>query len=117
MLQDRDTQFAVWQCIQNTFHFQNLSVDSLAYVYENTLITQQTRRLFGIHSTPPAIAEYVVRELPFEDLREDDRRVFEPASGHAVFLVAAMQRMRELLAPNVQPQDRHDYFCGDAIWN
>lgn len=110
VLQDQDTQFAVWQCIQSTFHFQNLSVDSLAYVYENTLVTPQTRRLYGIHSTPPAVAEYVVRGLPFEDLGEDDRRVFEPFSGHAVFLVAAMQRMRELLAPDVKPRERHDYF-------
>ena len=110
VLQDYDTQLAVWQRIKETFHFQNLSVDSLAYVYENTLVTQETRRLFGIHSTPPEIAEYIVRRLPFDSLKTHERRVFEPFSGHSVFLVAAMQRMRELLPAEMNSRQRHDYF-------
>ena len=105
-----DTQQVVWDRIKNTFHFQNLSVDSLAYVYENTLVTPETRKLYGIHSTPPAVAEYIVRRLPFEDLAHEQRRVFEPFSGHSVFLVAAMQRLRELLPPSMGPDERHDYF-------
>ena len=105
-----DTQQAVWERIKNTFHFQNLSVDSLAYVYENTLVTPETRKLYGIHSTPPAVADYIVRQLPFEDLAREQRRVFEPFSGHSVFLVAAMQRLRELLPPSMGPDERHDYF-------
>ena len=110
VLQDYETQLAVWQRIKETFHFQNLSVDSLAYVYENTLVTQETRRLFGIHSTPPEIAEYIVRRLPFDSLTTHERRVFEPFSGHSVFLVAAMQRMRELLPADMNSHERHDYF-------
>ena len=105
-----DTQQAVWERIKNTFHFQNLSVDSLAYVYENTLVTPETRKIYGIHSTPPAVAEYIVRKLPFEDLAREQRRVFEPFSGHSVFLVAAMQRLRELLPPTMGPDERHNYF-------
>ena len=85
-------------------------MDSLAYVYENTLVTRETRKSFGIHSTPPAIAEYIVRRLPFEGLDPTERRVFEPFSGHSVFLVAAMQRMRELLASTMTSDERHQYF-------
>ncbi|MBI2854690.1 MAG: N-6 DNA methylase [Chloroflexi bacterium] len=110
VLEDSETQEKAWERIKEAFHFQNLSVDSLAYVYENTLVTPETRRLYGIHSTPPAIAEYVVRHLPFEDLAENERRVFEPFSGHAVFLIAAMQRMRELLPPQMTSEQRHSYF-------
>ena len=64
VLDDRETRFEIWQRIRSAFHFHNLSVDSLAYVYENTLVTPEIRKLFGIHSTPPAIAEYIVRKLP-----------------------------------------------------
>ena len=110
VLEHYKTQLAIWQRIRSTFHFQNLSVDSLAYVYENTLVTQETRKSFGIHSTPPAIAEYIVRRLPFDSLEPTDRRVFEPFSGHSVFLVAAMQQMRELLPSNMAPDERHQYF-------
>lgn len=110
VLEDHGTQVAAWDRIKGAFHFQNLSVDSLAFVYENTLVTPQTRKLFGIHSTPPAIAEYITRRLPFEDLEVNERRVFEPFSGHAVFLVAAMQRLRELLPLEMTPAQRHHYF-------
>ena len=109
-LKDPATQQKTWEWIQRICHFQNLSVDSLAYVYENTLVTQETRKAYGTHSTPYSVAEYVVANLPFEDLHEDDRKVFEPFSGHAIFLIAAMQRMRELLPSRMSPGERHQYF-------
>ena len=110
VLDDPQTQSVAWERIKTAFHFQNLSVDSLAYVYENTLVTPETRKLYGIHSTPPAIAEYIVKRLPFEAIEANERRVFEPFSGHSVFLVAAMQRLRELLPPAMSPMQRHEYF-------
>ena len=110
VLDDPATQRIIWERIKTAFHFQNLSVDSLAYVYENTLVTPETRKVYGIHSTPPAIAEYIVRRLPFDALQAADRRVFEPFSGHSVFLVAAMRRIRELLPSDMSPAQRHDYF-------
>ena len=110
VLEHLETQVAVWERIRHTFHFQNLSVDSLAYVYENTLVTPTMRKLFGIHSTPPEIAEYIVRRLPFEDLETSEWQVFDPFSGHSVFLIAAMQRMRELLPLGLNSQQRHEYF-------
>ena len=61
-------------------------------------------------SSAPDIAEYIVRRLPFENLDRDDRRIFEPFAGHAVFLIAALGRLRELLEPNVSEEDRHNYF-------
>ena len=110
VLEDYKTQLAIWQRVKSTFHFQNLSVDSLAYVYENTLVTRETRRSYGIHSTPPAIAEYIVRRLPFDRLDITARRIFEPFAGHSIFLLAAMQRMRELLPASMTPDERHQYF-------
>ncbi len=110
VLSHPQTQLVAWERVKKSFHFQNLSVDSLAYVYENTLVAPDTRRLFGIHSTPPAIAEYITRQLPFEDLPVDQRRIFEPFAGHAVFLVAAMQRLRELMPPDMDSAQRHRYF-------
>ena len=109
-LGDPTTRQETWAWIKRWCHFQNLSVESLAYVYENTLVTQDTRKTFSTHSTPYAVAEYIVRNLPFEDLHPENRKVFEPFSGHAIFLIAAMQRMRELLPPQMTSRDRHEYF-------
>lgn len=109
-LRDPSAQAAAWEHIRSGFHFQNISMETLAYVYENTLVSPQLRRRQSIHSTPPAIAEYMVRQLPFEVLQEEERRVFEPFSGHGTFLIAALGRLRGLLGPGVSGVQRHDYL-------
>lgn len=105
----------IWQSFQSAFNFQNLAVDDLAFIYENTFITDPNRRKLGIHSTPPQIAEYIVRKLPFESLPQDQRRVFEPCSGHGIFLISAMRRLRELLPSHTSEQEFHKYFVRNLI--
>jgi hypothetical protein len=110
VLQDDAVQRAAWHKIRDAFLFQNLSVEALAYVYENTLVTKQSRRSLDTHATPSPIAEYIVRHLPFEDLAREERRVFEPFSGHAPFLIAALGRLRMLLPASLSATERHSYF-------
>lgn len=92
---------SAWQTLLDGLYVRNIAADDLAFVYENTLITPETRRDFGTHSTPAAVAEYVVRSL---DLPSGDEllqlNVYEPFAGSCVFLTAAMRRFKELL-----PQD------------
>lgn len=75
------------------------TTESLAYVYENTLISKQTRSSLGTHSTPPFLVDYVVGNLTdwLEEIPVDERSVFEPACGHAAFLVSAMRLLTEML--------------------
>lgn len=108
-LDDSRVQAAVWQKISRGLNLQNLSVETLAYVYENTFVTKAARRDLGIHATPPQIAEFIVRHLPIEKLPEQKRIVFEPFTGPAPFLVAAMGRLRELSTASDEAA-RHDYF-------
>ncbi|MFC1972126.1 N-6 DNA methylase [Chloroflexota bacterium] len=110
VLADEAVQRVAWSNIKSAFHFQNLSVEALAYVYENTFVTGELRKKYGIHSTPPQIAEYIVRQIPFEQIDQEKRFVFEPFAGHAVFLVATMRRLRELMPVSMGPKERHEYF-------
>ena len=107
---DLDTQHAVAAALWTGFGFQNLSVDVLALIAENTLVDEDLRRLYGIHSTPRSIARYMVEHLPVEQLSEHERAVVEPCAGHAVFLVAALKRLRDLLGADWSGQERHRYF-------
>jgi len=82
--------------------FSSLAVtttESLAYVYENTLISKQTRSQLGTHSTPSYLVDYVLGHLSdwIEEIPENERSVFEPACGHAAFLVSAMRLLTQLL--------------------
>jgi hypothetical protein len=110
ILPDRAVQQAAWDNIRTAFHFSNISVETLAYIYENTLVSPETRRKYDVHATPPEIAEYIVRSLPFEELPQDQRRVFEPFAGHAPFLIASLGRLRMLLPPDISQAQRHEYF-------
>lgn len=109
-LRGREAQFAVARHLWSKLSFQNLSVDVLAFIYENTLVDKTLRREGGIHSTPHRIARYVVEHLPWKEIPEDKRIVCEPCSGHGVFLVAALKRLRDLLGSGWSDRERHDYL-------
>lgn len=110
LLEEQEVQNLAWEQIREAFHFGNVSVETLAYVYENTLVSSETRRRYDVHATPPSIAEYIVHSLPFEELPLDERSVFEPFSGHAPFLTATLSRLRMLLPSNFTSSQRHEYF-------
>lgn len=107
---DFETQHAVSAALWAGFGFQNLSVDVLALIAENTLVDEDLRKQYGIHSTPRSIARYMVDHLPLEQLDRAERIVVEPCAGHAVFLVAALKRLRDLLGADWSGQERHRYF-------
>lgn len=89
----------------------HISTESLAYLYENTLISPEVRKALGTHSTPSALVDYMVLQLwPWiEELPEEDRHVFEPACGHAAFLVSAMRLLRQESSLRDEKQ-KHDYL-------
>ena len=99
-----------WKAISGQFHFQNLSVDDLAFVYEDSFVTDTNRSVFGTHSTPPRIAEYLVQKLSFDEVAESERYVLEPCAGHGAFLVPALRRLRELLPSTFTSEEKHKYL-------
>lgn len=88
-----------------------VSPETLAYVYEHTLVTKALRKKLGIHATPPWLVDYMVwRMLDWiRDVPEEERHVFEPACGHAPFLLSAM-RMLRLELQNKPESEIHDYL-------
>jgi|SRR5262245_3038347 len=94
-------------------HLGLVSTDALAYLYENALITKETRSELGTHSTPTYLVDYIVGKLRawIEEIPTDQRQVFEPACGHAAFLLAAMRLLGELPPVNqYPPRKRHKYL-------
>ncbi len=110
VLDEPHAQQVAWDRLRKAFNFQNLSVDDLAFIYENTLVRKETREKFGIHSTPSVVAELMVDRLPFEDLPQGKRFVLEPCSGHGVFLVAALRRLKDLLPTSWTEAKKHIYL-------
>lgn len=108
-----------WRHLHGGISFSNISSDDLAFVYENTLVTPETRRLFGTHSTPRQVAEYIVQRLELHNHRPQEIRIYEPFAGAGVFLVSALRHLRDLLPVEWSDQQRHDFLIhhisGDEI--
>jgi N-6 DNA Methylase len=89
------------------------TTESLAHVYENTLIEKQTRSSLSTHSTPSFLVDYTLGNLAdwIREIPADERSVFEPASGHAAFLVSAMRLLTEMLPAGMEvPSRRGPYL-------
>jgi hypothetical protein len=99
-----------WATVSESLQFQNLAAPDLAFVAESAFITPETRKQLGVHSTPSGLAEYIVENLPWEQVPWDKRVVFEPFSGHGILLAKAMERMGHDLPSNWTPAKRHEYF-------
>jgi len=95
--------------------FSHLSINSLAYVYENTLITKATRKALGTHATPSWLVNYIVWQLAdwIEKIPQKDRVILEPTCGHAPFLTAGA-RILSFLYKGKEDQ-RHEYLKNHLI--
>jgi len=100
----------VWSKIDSSVNFSNISADDLAFLYEHTLVTTETRKKYGTHSTPRAVAEYMVNRLGLGLDSNDVGKVYEPFSGAGVFLVAALRHIRDALPVDWSDNQRHDFL-------
>ncbi len=94
-------------------HLGIVSTEALAHLYENALITRETRVELGTHSTPSYLVDYIVGKLTpwIKEMPPDQRYVFEPACGHGAFLLAAMRLLCELEpVRSYSPSKRHQYL-------
>lgn len=101
------------QEISRCSHLGLVGSDALAYLYEHALITKEIRAALGTYSTPTYLVDYIIGKLRpwIEDIPVNQRQVFEPACGHAAFLLAAMQMLIDLLPePLPAPSKRHQYL-------
>jgi hypothetical protein len=56
---------SAWDELRSGLYVRNVAADDLAFVYEHALITPEIRQSFGTHSTPPSVADYVIRSFAF----------------------------------------------------
>jgi len=99
-----------WERLRNGINFRNISADALAFVYENTLITRETRKSFGTHGTPRTVAEYIVGRLRFADFDLQKLRVYEPFAGAGIFMVATLSSLRDKLPIGWSDAQRHHFL-------
>ena len=77
---------------------RNLTPETLADVYEQALVTKEIRSTHGTHKTPSYLVDYIVWQLAdwIAEIPVEQLCFFEPACGHAPFLVSAMRLIRTM---------------------
>lgn len=103
------TMSAAWSIMRSGLSLRNVSSDDLAFVYENSFVTERTRIELGTHSTPRSVVEYACDRLPFDAVSQDAVRVLEPFAGAGVFLIAATRRLGDRMA-HLSSAERHAYL-------
>lgn len=101
---------AAWAILRQGISFSNISSEDLAFVYENTFVTPETRRRLGTHSTPRQLAEYAVSRLELHRFAPEALTIYEPFAGAGVFLVSALRHLRDLLPGEWSDQERHQFL-------
>lgn len=105
-----DLLSSAWDCLSSGISFANISSEDLALVYENALVTPETRKHFGTHTTPRQLAEYAVARLELFRFEPAELYVYEPFAGAAPFLVSALRHMREALPRGWDDRQRHQFL-------
>ncbi len=101
------------EIVEPVSSFAHLTTESLAYVYENTLTSKDTRKVLGTHATPSWLVNYIVwGELIdwIENIPQEQRVILEPACGHAPFLTAGARLLADPLLYKGDEKGRHDYL-------
>ena len=95
---DRDRLVESIRIFNQLGDLRNLTTEALADVYERSLITPETRGAHGTHKTPAYLVDYIVGQLAdwIAEIPVDELRIFEPACGHAPFLVSAMRLLHSM---------------------
>jgi hypothetical protein len=101
---------AAWAVLRQGISFSNISSEDLAFVYENTFVTPETRKHLGTHSTPRQLAEYAVSRLELHRFAPEELTVYEPFAGAGVFLIAALRHLRDLLPVEWSDRERHQFL-------
>lgn len=110
VVQASDLVSSAWERLSSGISFANISSEDLALVYENALVTPETRKHFGTHTTPRQLAEYAVARLELFRFEPDELFVYEPFAGAAPFLVSALRHLRESLPPDWDDKQRHEFL-------
>ncbi len=99
-----------WEHMLRSISLRNISADSLAFVYENTLVTKVSRKRFGTHGTPRHIADYALSRLDLGRFDLETLRIHEPFAGAGAFLLSAARHLQDLLPADWPPERRHEFL-------
>ena len=106
----RNAAQATFDSLRRNVTFRSFTNEMLGYFYENALVDDELRRELGIYYTPRSIAKRILSRLPVEDIEPSKRVVFDGSSGSGNLLLAAFERLVDLVPRGWSREQRHTYL-------
>ena len=106
----RETAQVIFETLRRNVTFRSFTNEMLGYFYEHAFVDEDQRRELGVYYTPQTIAKRILARLPIEDIPPSDRVVFDGSSGSGNLLLAAFERMANLLPASWDRDRRHRYL-------
>ncbi len=106
----RNVAQVAFDVLRRNVTFRSFTNEMLGYFYENTLVNDNLRKKLGIYYTPRAIAKRILSRLPVEDIPPADRVVLDGSSGSGNLLLAAFERLGDLVPRGWDRERRHAYL-------
>lgn len=98
--------------LSSTVNLAALDPALMSGVYERSLVSEEERSELGVVYTPAELARRMLANLPIEELPPDERRVLDPTCGSGTLLLAAHDRLRDLVSARVGEEERHRWLVG-----
>ncbi len=92
------------------YTYRAISSEQLGYFYEHTFVSKKLRRDLGIYYTPQKVAKEMLKVLPIEEIRPEDRFVLDGTCGSGGLLTAAYDRLFDLLPKSLEESKKHDFL-------
>jgi predicted RNA methylase len=101
--------------LEQGVNYRALDSAVVSRVYEDTVVSTAARAKQGIYYTPPELAERILANVPFEEIAPDERVVLDPACGSGTLLLAAHDRLSQLLPAEADTDHRQAYLRAHLI--
>lgn len=89
------------------FNYSQLGIEALGHFYENAILSKETRQEFGVYYTPSIIAKTILKRMPIEEIRPENRILLDPTCGSGSFLVEGYDRLTQATYLKVPIDERH----------
>ncbi len=103
--------------LTSEFNFSHIGLETLGYFYEQAVLSSKVKQAQGIYYTPSIIAKTILKRMPIEEIRPENRILLDPTCGSGSFLVAGYERLTQMAYLKESPDVRHQRLIKSIFGN
>jgi len=103
--------------LSSEFNFSHIGLETLGYFYEQAVLSSKVKQAQGIYYTSSIIAKTILKRMPIEEIRPENRILLDPTCGSGSFLIAGYERLTQMAYLKESPDVRHQRLIKSIFGN